>query len=178
MFNEMIVVAVTPFSGSDSTDKNGEMPVMLQCIAGRMPNRNVLSGTVARRAGFEVGKTYLVNVRQQGTDKEYGEDYTFIKIAWLESGLDIARTAKELGEAVVFDVKRPDEFYDKYERKTTAVEGLRTKRIKEGLYIPSNQTSSLDHKTADEIKDGSSAKSNEDLGLNDKVESHQSQKHS
>ena len=65
-FNEMIVVAVTPFSGTDTPDKNGSDPVMLQLIAGKMPNRNVLSGTVASRAGIQVGKSYLMNVRENG----------------------------------------------------------------------------------------------------------------
>lgn len=158
LFNEMIVVAVTPFSGTDSSDKNGENPVMLQCIAGKMPNRNVLSGTVAQRAGFEVGKTYLVNVRKNGTDKIFGEDFAFIKVKELVTGKDIIESVKDLGSAQILTIERPEEFVASgYERKTNAIEGLRTKRIKEGLYVPANARVDYQHESAPEIKDGTSA---------------------
>lgn len=156
MFNEMIVVAVTPFSGSTSTDKNGKAPVMLQCIAGKMPNRNVMSGTVAERAGIEIGKTYLMQVREQGYDKVFGPDYTFIKIKELFTGADVAQTVKELSSPMVFTVERPKGFEEVYHRKTNAVEGLRNKRIHDGNYEPVSQSTSTDHDTADKVIQGSS----------------------
>lgn len=155
MFNEMIVVAVTPFSGTSTPDKNGENPVMLQCIAGRMPNRNVMSGTVAKRTGIEIGKTYLMNVREQGIDQQFGQDFTFVKIKELLNGTDIIQASKELGEAIILEIKRPEGFEDNYQRKSDAIESLRTKRIKEGLYKPI-QTQNINHSTAKEVKEGSS----------------------
>lgn len=155
----MIVVAVTPFSGTDTPDKNSKSPVMLQCIAGKMPNRNVLSGTVAERAGIEAGRTYLMNVREVGFDKMFGLDFTFIKIKELMTGEDIIRASRELGEATVLTIARPEGFEDKYERKGNAVEGLRTKRIKEGEYIPSTNRTSSDHETASDVREGSSTES-------------------
>jgi hypothetical protein len=162
MFNEMIVVSVTPFSGTSTADKNGENPVMLQCIAGRMPNRNVLSGTVARRAGIEVGKTYLMQVRESGFDKVFGPDFTFIKIMEIENAEDVAKTVKQIGQPHVFTVERPEGFEQVYQRKGDAVEGNRTKRIKEGQYIPALRTSTS-HQTADEIIDGSSTENTSHL---------------
>lgn len=159
MFNTMIVAAVTGFSGTTTPDKNGNFPVMLQCIAGQMPNRNVLSGTVAERAGFEVGKTYLVNVREVGYDEVFGPDYTYIKIAELSTGLDIVRAAKELGEAKITYVQRPEGFEEHYQRRGNAVESYRSKRIREGLYKPSIQTTIADHRTASEVREGSSVNS-------------------
>jgi hypothetical protein len=156
MFNETIVVSVTPFSGTTTPDKNGERSVMLQCLAGRMPNRNVLSGTVASRMGIEVGKTYLMNVRESGFDKQFGADFTFTKIKELEAGLDIAKTIKELGPAEILTIARPEGYEKTYQRKGDAVEGLRTKRIKEGLYEPVT-ASSYEHSTAKDIIEGSSA---------------------
>lgn len=164
--NEMIVVSVTPFNGTTTADKNGNLPVMLQCIAGRMPNRNVLSGTVAQRTGIEVGHTYLMQVREQGFDKTFGIDYTFIKIKELMNGVDIAQTCAELGEPQIIDIERPEGFEDKYERKSDAVESLRTLRIKEGQYIPSRNTTVTDHKTAKEVIEGTSTENKDDL-LND-----------
>ncbi len=166
VFNETIVVSVTPFSGSTTPDKNGESSVMLQCLAGRMPNRNVLSGTVAARMGIEVGKSYLMNVRESGFDKQFGADFTFTKIKELESGLDIAKTIKELGKAEVLTIERPEGYEKTYQRKGNAVEGLKTKRIKEGQYEPASNRS-YSHDTAKEIVDGSSAtgKKNPNQGL-------------
>lgn len=163
MFNEMIVVAVTPFSGTDSTDKNGENPVMLQLLAGTMPNRNVLSGTVARRIGIEIGKSYLMNVREAGEDLDFGKDYTFTLIKEIDA-IEAIRAKQLLGEPKIFTVKRPEGFESAYERKTNAVEGLRSKRAKEGKYIPAQDTlTSYEHKTASVVKEGSSTEDDVDL---------------
>ena len=164
MFNEIILVSVTPFSGSTDTDKNGLESVMLQLIAGKMPNRNVLSGTVAHRLGIKVGETYLMNVREQGEDIEFGQDFTFIKVKHLTEAEDIVRTSKELSPPVIVIINKPD-IYDGsiYQRKTNAVEGLRTIRIKEGKYIPIGDKSNLEHKTAVIVKEGSSAESNAEI---------------
>jgi hypothetical protein len=159
MMNTMIVAAVTNFSGTTTPDKNGEQPVMLQCIAGTMPNRNVLSGTVAKRTGIEVGKTYLMNVRESGFDDIFGTDFTFIKIAALDNALDIVRASKELGEPKIQAIERPAGFEEKYVRKGDAVEGQRAKRIKEGVYHPSYNTTIGDHRTADQITEGTSTNS-------------------
>lgn len=153
----MIVVSVTPFSGTSTPDKNNKFPVMLQCIAGKMPNRNVLSGTVAERTGIEIGRTYLMQVREVGTDKLFGQDFNFVKIRELMTGEDIARTAKELGKPEIILISRPEGFEDHYERKGDAIESLRTKREKEGLYI-SAVPRSIDHDTAAKVFAGTSTK--------------------
>lgn len=160
----MIVVTVTPFSGTTTADKNGRYPVMLQCIAGTMPNRNVLSGTVADRAGIEVGKTYLMQVRESGNDLAFGQDFTFTKIKELVSGHDIAQTVKDIGSPRIVAISRPEGFDKVYQRKGDAVEGNRTKRIKEGLYEPAILSkTAADHETARNIKDGTSVESQVNL---------------
>lgn len=169
MFNELIVVAVTPFSGTSTPDKNGEYPVMLQCIAGKMPNRNVMSGTLAKRAGIEVDKTYLMQVREQGYDKVFGADFSFIKVKELINGSEIADVVLKLGTAEIFKVERPEGFESTYERKGDAIESGRTKRIREGDYVPLNHSTVANHKTAHVVKDGSTVRSTsslheEDLG--------------
>lgn len=157
MLNTMIVASVTAFSGTTTPDKNGSAPVMLQCIAGQMPNRNVLAGTVAQRAGFEIGKTYLVNVRETGYDEVFGPDYTFIKIMELKSGLDIVQSAMQLGEARILYVQRPDGFEQVYQRKGDAIESNRTVRIRQGLYHPATPTTvGQGHQTARDVKPGTS----------------------
>lgn len=165
--NTMIVASVTNFSGTTTPDKNGETPIMLQCIAGQMPNRNVLSGTVARRAGFDVGKTYLVNVRETGYDDIFGPDYTFVKIMELTTGLDIVKAAKELGEPRIMYVVRPEGFNSVYTRKGDAVESNRAKRIKEGTYHPAYPTTIGQHETARDVKAGTSQNSGGELHIHD-----------
>lgn len=154
----MIVATVTMFSGTTTPDKNGEPPVMLQCMAGTMPNRNVLSGTVAKRGGFEVGKTYLVNVREAGYDDLFGPDYTWTKVVELTSGLDIVKAVKEVGNPHIQTVPRPIGFEDNYKRKGDAVEGQRTLRIKAGQYHPALQTTVPDYETAERVIEGTSTK--------------------
>lgn len=155
-FSETIVVTVTPYSGTTTPDKNGQLPVMLQCMAGKMPNRNVLSGTVAERSGFEVGKTYLAQVREQGYDKVFGTAFTFVKMSEL-NGVEIVDAVKKLGPPEIFNVERPEGFEEAYERKGDAVESLVTKRIKDGNFEPVMKRD-YSHKTAKEVKDGSSVK--------------------
>jgi hypothetical protein len=153
----MIVASVTNFSGTSTPDKNGAVPVMLQCIAGTMPNRNVLSGTVAQRAGLEVGRTYLLNVRETGYDVIFGPDFTFIKVMELKSGLDIVQSAMQLGEPRILFVERPEGFEQHYQRKGDAVESNRTVRMREGLYRPVIPTTTgQGHQTAREVREGTS----------------------
>lgn len=159
MFNETIVVTITDFSGTTTPDKNGLMPVMLQCIAGTMPNRNVLSGTVAERTGFEVGKTYLANVREAGYDDDFGDDYTFIKVAEITSALDIVRATKELGAPRIQFIDKPEGFELNYIRKGDAVEGARAARIRSGRYHPLQENGNRNHFTAEEITTGTSVNS-------------------
>ncbi len=156
MFNEIILVSVTPFSGTLDADKNGLDPIMLQLIAGKMPNRNTLSGTVAQRLGIKIGETYLMNVRENGEDIEFGRDFTFIKVKHLTEAEDIVRTANNLSSPQIVTIPRPESYNGAvYQRKTNAVEGLRTIRIKEGKYIPVGDKSNLEHKTAQEVIAGS-----------------------
>lgn len=106
MFNSMIIVNAAEFNGS--ADKNGASPVILNVLAGKSPNRTVLSGTVAQMAGFETGKAYLVSCKEGEPDVTYGRRFVFSKIKELDA-LEILQSAKVLGEAQVFDVNAVDE---------------------------------------------------------------------
>lgn len=168
-FSEVIVVTITPFNGTTTQDKNGLLPVMLQCIAGKMPNRNVLSGTLAERAGFEIGKTYLAQVREQGIDITFGPAFTFTKVSELK-GVEIVDAIRKIGNPEILNVERPEGFEETYTRKGNAVESLQTKRIKSGEFKPSIKHS-FSNETAKEVINGSSTKdtnvnfSKEDLPL-------------
>src|SRR6218665_923758 len=119
--NELIVVKVTTYNGTTTLDRNGKAPVMLQCIAGTMPNRNVLSGTVAENAGIEVDKTYLMQVREIGDDREVGRSFNWIVLDELH-GTEIIRGQEMLGRPTVVNIPKPEGFEDNYHRKGNAVE--------------------------------------------------------
>lgn len=173
MFNELIVVAVTPFSGTDTPDKNGRMSVMLQCLAGTMPNRNVLSGTVAERAGFEVGKTYVAQVREDGYDVQFGTSFTFVKVQELTTGADTVESILKLGAPQIIIIDKPEGFESTYHRKTDAIVGQRTKRQIEGKFEPAINASNKEHITADKVFEGSSAvedKKREESGQQENVD--------
>jgi hypothetical protein len=156
MLNERIVVTVTKFNGTTTSDVNGKLPVMLQLIAGTMPNRNVLSGTVAETAGFQVGRTYLATVREAGIDKLFGADYTFTVVQELKTGKDIIETCEVIGEPNLIMVDRPEGYEGNYQRKGDAVESNRTVREKEGLYVRSIPSGNIEHETAKSVKEGTS----------------------
>lgn len=81
--NVTFVASVKNFNGSTERpaeeDKNGEMPVILDVVAGKCPNKRVLSGTVALRAGMEAGKAYLMKCEEIDRD-EYGRQFRFSTI--------------------------------------------------------------------------------------------------
>ena len=74
MFNSIVVASVSQLrigttlkSGKTvSADSNGKAPYILNVVAGKFPNRNILSGTVAEGDSLklESGKTYLLQVRE------------------------------------------------------------------------------------------------------------------
>lgn len=158
MFNELIVGTVRPFSGTTTPDKNGNDSIMIQCMAGKMPNRQVLSGTVAERQGFEIGKTYLIRVLERGYDKVFGLDFSWTKVMEITDPLRVVELSKKenLGKPQIINIPRPEGFEKAYERKGDAVESLQTKRIREGNYIPSSQRNFTEHETAKDVKAGTS----------------------
>lgn len=112
----MAVVNVQQFRTSEglSTDKNGKQDVILLPIAGKIPNRQVLAGTIAESNGFVVGKTYLVNITKlEPTDKaaesrnlaEYPHQFNWTVLKELDA-FEILQASKELGSPEVYNVDK------------------------------------------------------------------------
>lgn len=106
-FNSLFVATARNFTGSNedpaTPDKNGKMPIILNVVAGRAPSTRVLSGTVAERAGFVVGKSYLVNSTEGEPDEEYGRRFTFDATKELDA-MEILSAVDKLGIAQIVDV--------------------------------------------------------------------------
>jgi hypothetical protein len=106
MFTSMIAAAVGKFT-KGSADKNGKDPIILSVLAGRCPNRNVLSGTIADNNNIEVGKSYMFQVREVEPSDEYGRQFVFTKVGEL-SAMEVLDIAEKLGPAILFDVVEED----------------------------------------------------------------------
>ena len=100
-FEGLLMVSVNKFN-QGTEDKNGKMPVILNILAGKSPNRIVLSGSVAENAGFEVGNSYLAQCRETETDSTYGRQFVW-NVVQKASMTDIINARKDLGQPVVFD---------------------------------------------------------------------------
>ena len=101
----LAIVAVSFYRGENSgADVNGLMPVYLNPICGIIPDRNVLSGTIARNAGFEEGKSYLAKWTRLEDDAEYGVQYGWTKVNEITDPLAIINAEAQLGAGRVFKV--------------------------------------------------------------------------
>lgn len=98
--NLSIVKPVMPSNAS--TDKNGNKSILLTCIAGKMPNKAYIAGTVAQRNGFELGKNYLISWTELEPN-EYGRQFSFEMLQSIVSALELVQLCKEVGEKAVFD---------------------------------------------------------------------------
>lgn len=106
MFNSLIIATAKEFTQGNA-DKHGKSPVILNVLAGKCPNRTVLSGTIAEREGFTVGKSYLVQVREIEADAKYGRQFIFSKAGDV-STMDILTANAQLGDAKIFNVDGSD----------------------------------------------------------------------
>lgn len=155
MLVSKVVGTIVQFRGSDTADKNGEETIMVQVAAGRFPNRNVIAGTVAKNKGMEIGKTYLIQVRELGEHVIHGKDYDWQPLRELVTGKDIVDTCLALGDPEPIFIDKPIASQE-YHRKSDKIVSQRTKDIQDGLYKPASiSTVASNMKTAAEVKAGS-----------------------
>ena len=95
-FNGSIAVINVQEFNNGSSDVNGNLPVFLSPIAGTMPFKNLLNGTIASNSGFEINGTYMVSVDELEEDAEYGRQFRFTNLGKL-SIMDIITAKRELG---------------------------------------------------------------------------------
>ena len=99
---DFAVVRPVFFNGG-KPDKNGLEPILLEVVAGRMPNRAVVAGTIAEREGFIPNSgCYLVSIDELEAN-EYGRQFRFKNLDTLK-GVELMKTCKEFGKAISVDV--------------------------------------------------------------------------
>lgn len=107
MFSSLVVVNVRPFING-SADRNGLEPKILNVLAGKSPNRTVISGTIADNLGLEDNSAYLMQIRETEPSEQYGRQFSFSVVSHLK-GLEIVQTCKELGKPDIFNVDEDDD---------------------------------------------------------------------
>ncbi len=86
-------------------DKNGLKPVILVPLAGKIPAKFVLSGTVAKNNGFQTGKTYLTQWVAGEVDEQYGQTYNYKCLAEIGDPIQLVDLMHRLGDAEVLKTK-------------------------------------------------------------------------
>ena len=79
-------------------DKNGLMPVILIGIAGEIPSKTVISGTVAQRMGIYEGSIYLFQANEIEEDPLYGRQFNFMAISKELSAIETLQTSDFVGK--------------------------------------------------------------------------------
>ena len=90
-------------------DKNGKLPVLLDTVAGKNINANVISGTQAELLGFKLNTTYGIMIQETEPTEYNGvmirQFRISIKMVYIDF-LDIMEQAKRIG-APSLEIVRP-----------------------------------------------------------------------
>jgi len=88
-----------------SPDKNGLMPVILLPLAGKIPAKMVIAGTIAKNAGFQTGRIYLAQWVAGEMDEQYGRAYTFKLLSEINDPLQLMELLQRLGPVEILREK-------------------------------------------------------------------------
>ena len=93
-----------------SEDKNGLMPVILIGIAGEIPSKSVISGTVAQRMGIYEGSVYLFQASEIDADPLYGRQFNFMAISKELSAIETLQASDFVGKLRIVKVDSSEDF--------------------------------------------------------------------
>lgn len=91
-------------SAMASPDKNGLNPVILIGIAGEMPSKCVLSGTLAENMELEYGGVYLFNATETEYSPMYGRNFRYVRLSQKLNPIEILQSSDYVGNLKVVDV--------------------------------------------------------------------------
>jgi hypothetical protein len=89
-------------------DKNGLMPVILIGIAGEIPSRSVISGTIARRMNIQEGYVYLFQAEELEEDVMYGRQFNFMAISKELSAIETLQASEFVGKLRIVNVENTE----------------------------------------------------------------------
>ena len=84
------------------------MPVILIGIAGEIPSRTVISGTIARRMNIQEGYVYLFQAEELEEDVMYGRQFNFMAISKELSAIETLQASEFVGKLRIVNVENPE----------------------------------------------------------------------
>ena len=127
-FVEQVVVSVSELTIGTTlkngkivtADSNGFAPVFLTVLAGKCPNRQMISGTIANNLGIQPNKTYVLQVREVEAN-EYGRQFIFEAPSELNV-MERISAIKMLGNAIIINVNEGEHVASQQESLIGSVE--------------------------------------------------------
>ena len=106
----LCLVNVNNFNTGSPND-NGELPIILNCVAGKIPFKRVMERNFARNNGFHENTTCLASWAELEEDEIYGKQFSFNCLSVVSKPMEIIEAAKQLGKAQIVgrSVEEPKE---------------------------------------------------------------------
>jgi hypothetical protein len=104
-FNGLAICTVAQMQASDTikADKNGLLPVILTALAGKIPSKRIIAGTIAQSSGFVPGASYVVAFTEGEEDEQFGRQFQFTNGGRV-GAMEILEFNKALGHGEIVEV--------------------------------------------------------------------------
>jgi hypothetical protein len=104
--NGLAIVKVQGFKKKGSeADSNGVENVILVPVAGKLPSRRIIAGTIALNAGFRISdERVLVSFTEGEEDPQYGRRFNFVPVGTLTT-MEFLQAQTQLGEPLIINVE-------------------------------------------------------------------------
>lgn len=107
----LFIGILNSFTKDGKVDKNGDLPVIINVLAGKCPNKRIISQAWVNAQDMKVGEAYQMTWTEGEASEEHGRNFTFNKVK-LVSALEIMQICKEV-PAEIFDVLEPAKVTEK-----------------------------------------------------------------
>ena len=103
-----IAIASANVFTQGSPDKNGLLPLILIAVAGALPFKRTISGTVALNSGIKAGELTMLGWENTEADPQYGEQTRFTRLGSV-SPMEAIEAVQKLGAGTTLpdSVKEP-----------------------------------------------------------------------
>lgn len=86
-------------------DKNGCEAIILTPLAGAIPSKRTLAGTIAQRNQMFEGDVFMVQIDELPVDPVNGRQFGWQNLGSLK-GVELIKTIKELGDPSIYDATK------------------------------------------------------------------------
>lgn len=101
----MFIATINEYKGKNAkADRSGNMPLILNVLGGKCPNKRLFSQGWADVQGMEVGRTYLINSIETDPHPDFGRQFRFDNVQEV-TALDIAEFCEKY-EPVIYQADK------------------------------------------------------------------------